>query len=41
VPIVVTYAGRVGSTINERWIKELEASFSAMGLVLVPEPAEA
>ena len=41
VPIVVTYATRVGSSINERWIKELEASFSNGGLVLVAEPATA
>ena len=39
VPIVVTYATRVGSTINERWVKELEATFSSSGLVLVAEPA--
>ena len=41
VPIVVTYATRVGSSINERWIKELEASLTGAGLVLTAEPAEA
>ena len=40
VPIVITYATRVGSTINQRWIKELEASFTNAGLMIVPEPAE-
>jgi hypothetical protein len=38
VPIVVTYATRVGSSINERWIKELEASLAGAILVLTPEP---
>ena len=41
IPIVITYASSVATSLNERWIKELEASFTAAGLVLTAEPAEA
>jgi hypothetical protein len=41
IPIVITYASSVASSLNERWIRELEASFTAAGLVLTAEPAEA
>ncbi len=41
IPIVITYATGVATTINERWLRELEASFTAAGLVLTLEPAEA
>lgn len=41
IPLVITYASSVADTINERWIKELEASFTAAGLLLTAEPAEA
>ena len=39
VPIVITYATGVATAINEKWIAELEATFSAAGLVLTAEPA--
>lgn len=39
IPIVITYATGVASAINQKWIAELEATFSAAGLVLVAEPA--
>ena len=41
IPIVITYASSVATSLNERWIRELEASFTAAGLVLTAEPAEA
>ena len=41
IPLVITYATGVASTINERWLKELEASFTSAGLVQTAEPAEA
>jgi hypothetical protein len=41
IPLVITYATGVATSINERWIRELEASFTAAGLVLAAEPAEA
>jgi len=41
IPLVITYASGVASTVNERWIKEIEASFTAAGLLLTAEPAEA
>lgn len=41
IPIVITYATGVASTINDRWLKEIEASFTAAGLVLCPEPMDA
>lgn len=39
VPIVITYATGVASTINQKWIAELESAFTAAGLVLTAEPA--
>ena len=41
IPIVITYATGVATALNERWIRELEASFTGAGLVLGTEPAEA
>ncbi|CAN5207515.1 hypothetical protein BH09ACT5_BH09ACT5_09540 [soil metagenome] len=41
IPMVITYASSVATSLNERWLKELEASFSAAGLVVTAEPAEA
>lgn len=41
IPIVITYASGVVTSINERWIEQLEASFSAAGLHLSAEPVEA
>ncbi len=40
IPLVITYASSVATTLNERWLKELEASFTAAGLLLIAEPAE-
>jgi hypothetical protein len=39
IPILITYATGVASTINQKWLAELEATFSAAGMVLIPEPA--
>ena len=39
IPIVITYATGVASTINEKWLAEIEASFSNAVLMLTPEPA--
>jgi hypothetical protein len=39
IPILITYATGVASTINQKWLAELEATFSAAGLVLIPEPS--
>lgn len=41
IPLVITYATGAASALNQRWLKELEASFTAAGLVLTAEPAEA
>ena len=41
VPVVITYASGVASTLNERWIAQIESSFTAAGLIFSPEPAEA
>ena len=41
IPIVITYATGVASSINDRWLAELEASFTAAGLMLTAEPTEA
>ena len=41
IPLVITYATGVASSINDRWLAELEASFTAAGLMLTAEPAEA
>ena len=41
IPLVITYAAGVATSVNERWLKELEASFTAAGLMLIAEPAEA
>lgn len=41
VPLVITYATGMVTTINERWLAQLEASFTAAGLTLSAEPAEA
>ena len=41
IPLVITYASSVAATVNERWLKELEATFSGSGLTLVAEPLEA
>lgn len=41
VPVVITYASGVATTLNERWLAQLEASFTAAGLILGPEPTEA
>ncbi len=41
VPLVITYATGVASNINERWLAQLEASFTAAGLTLCAEPTEA
>ena len=39
IPIVITYATGVASTINQKWLAEIEASFSNAVLMLTPEPA--
>jgi hypothetical protein len=40
IPIVITYATGIASTINQRWISEIEATFANACLMLTPEPAE-
>ena len=39
IPIVITYATGVATAINQKWLAELEASFSNAVLMLTPEPA--
>jgi len=41
IPLVITYATGVASTINQRWLADLEASFSNAVMNLTAEPAEA
>lgn len=39
IPIVITYSTSVATTINQKWLAELEASISNAVLLLTPEPA--
>ncbi len=39
IPILITYASGVATAINQKWLAELEASFSNAVLLLTPEPA--
>ncbi len=38
VPVVITYATSLASSLNARWLAELEASFDRNGLVVGAEP---
>ncbi len=37
IPIVITYATGVATAVNQKWLAELEASFSNAVLMLTPE----
>lgn len=39
IPLVITYATGVATAINQKWLAELEASFSNAVLMLTPEPS--
>ena len=40
IPIVITYATGVATTINQKWLAELEATFANAVLQLTPEPVD-